>query len=215
MTETTHRRRRARTSPAQAASEAKLSATQKSIRGKRRSSSRAALLDKKERGELHGKERALVRVGPMNTKILLGEEDLSEWSIEELRAGRRLSKDGTFNGRVPTIVPKALHDELVRRTLSEAERKLRDSLDDAVTALTDLVSDPKVDAKDRLKAAGMIMDRVMGKGVDKVEVTAELKPWEKALTGGIVAMDPEDLGHSMEDFDDDVDDVDDEPDSAA
>lgn len=183
-----------------------MSASQKSIRGKRRSSSRKALVEKKERGELHGKERALVRVGPMNTRILIGAEDLSEWSIEELRAGQRTDKNGQNVGRVPVIVPKALHDELVKRTLSEAQRKLNESLDDAVAALTEIVKDNNVEAKDRLKASQMILDRVMGKNPETVKVQGEAK-WEHALTAGIVAVTPRDLGHSDGEFDDEGDDV--------
>lgn len=205
MADAPTRPRRTRT-PAQEAREAALSDSQKTIRGKRRSSSRRALTEKSDRGELHGNERALVRVGKQNTRILIGAEDLTEWDLEELRAGRRRSANGSFDGKAPVIVPKAIHDELVKRTLSEAQRLLTESLDDAVQALTSIVKDNNVDAKDRLKASQMILDRVMGKNPETVKVTGEAK-WEQALTAGIVATTPRDLGHSDGDWDDEGDDV--------
>jgi hypothetical protein len=145
----------------------------------------SALKRRRLAGE-HVNERAHIRVGKTSTKVLTGEDDLSEWDDEELRQGRRRAASGTWRGRKPTVVPKALHDELVRRTLDQAAILLRDNLGAAVEVLVELVTDEGIEAKDRLRAVQMIMDRVMGKAPDKVELTAEMKPWEIALRGGIV-----------------------------
>jgi hypothetical protein len=160
--------------------------TKNTIRAKRRTVSPKALREKRDRGELTGRERALVRVGKTSTKVLTGEDDLSEWDDEELRRGRRRAASGNFRGADPKVVPKALHDELVRRTMDKAAKLLHDSLEAAVQVLCELVLDPDIEAKDRLRAVQMIMDRTMGKAPDKVEVTADMKPWEIALRGGIV-----------------------------
>lgn len=69
-----------------------------------------------------------IRVGESTVAILNGEEDVSLWSDEELTRGQRKDKNGTWVGRPPTVVPKALHDELVRRKMSKAFELLRDNV---------------------------------------------------------------------------------------
>lgn len=161
-----------------------------SVRSKRKAVSPQALRAKRERGELTGKERAMVRVGETSTRVLTGEDDLSGWDNEELRRGRRRAqtgaRKGTFHGADPKVVPKALHDELVKRTLDAAAKLLQENLQAAVEVLIDVVTDEDVEPKDRLRAIQMIMDRTMGKAPDKVEISGEMKPWQIALRGGIV-----------------------------
>lgn len=162
-----------------------------SIYAKRSSFTPAQLKARHEAGTLRGNERAFVRVGTSTTKILSGEDDLSDWDDEELRRGRRrVNKPGSrfhgkFQGKDPVVVAKALHDELVRRTMDQAAKKLQENLLAAVEVLVEIVTDPEVEAKDRLRAVAMITDRVMGKSPDKVEISGD-KPWEIALKGGIV-----------------------------
>lgn len=167
----------------------------RSIRAKKRANGIGRLKEKADAGEFEGNERGYIQLGPLNTSILVGEEDLSTWDMEELRQGRKRNKNGNWTGRVPKVVPKAVHDELVRRTLSEANEKLTQNLTAAVEALTMIVTDEGVEAKDRLRAISMVMDRVMGKSPDKVEISGTAK-WEVALEGGIVPITKESLGHS-------------------
>src|SRR5678816_4765825 len=91
------------------------------VRAQQRAVSPSALRRKRERGEYRGDERALVRVGTAGTAVLAGEDDLSEWTDEELKRGRRAvqvgANKGKFLGKEPIVVPKKLHDELVRLSL--------------------------------------------------------------------------------------------------
>lgn len=144
---------------------------------------------------VHGR----VRIGKTSQAILNGDEDLSIWTDEELRRGQRKSKRGIWEGRPPAIVPKALHDELVKRTLDEAQQLMRDNLLEAVRVLTALVADSSVEPKDRIKAVEIVMNRVMGKAPDKVEVSGEMKPWEVVLQGGIIRDTAEDDDEEIED----------------
>lgn len=173
----------------------------KTVRAKRNASTQGAIKKKVAEGKATGKERAVVRVGRGGTKVMTGQEDLSEWDDEELRQGRRRGKDGTFVGRKPVIVPKAIHDELVKRTLSKAEALMRDNLIVAVEALTEIVKGEDVEEKDRLRAIDMIMTRVMGKPVDKHEFTGETPPWQVAVNAGIVSINAKSIGGD-EDSDD-------------
>lgn len=115
-------------------------------------------------------------------------DDLSEWDEEELRRGRRRDKNGNFNGRDPVVVPMAVHREMTKRALGDAQRIMQENLVAATTMLTELAISPTVDPKDKLAAIKMIMDRVMGKEVQKVEIGVDA-PWQKALSGGIVSME--------------------------
>lgn len=160
----------------------------KRIAAKRANTTVGAIKRKQAAGTANGNERASIRIGKTNTRIMTGVEDLSEWDEEELRRGQRRNKNGRFVGRAPRVVPKAVHDELVRRTLSKAHELFRDNLVQAVQVLTELVTDPSVEAKDKLRAIQMITDRAMGKNPERVEISAE-QPWLVALEGAIVSVD--------------------------
>lgn len=179
-----------------------MGAASNSVRAKRRNSTVARLKEKAARGETDGTERGLIRLGAANTRILTGMDDLSEWDDEELRMGQRRDKNGRFQSRRPTIVPKALHDEMVRRTLYNANEKMRDSLEDAITELVHIATSEACEAKDRLRAISMILDRVMGKAADKVEISGTV-PWLLALQGGIVS-----VGDVVDEDESDIEDAD-------
>lgn len=168
------------------------------IRAKRRASGVGRLTAKEAAGDSHGDERVLVRVGKVNTRVLTGAEDLSEWDEEELRRGQRRDKNGAFQGRAPVIVPKVIHDELVRRTISKANKLMNENLYAAVEVLTEIVTGQDIEAKDKLRAIAMIMDRTMGKTPDKVEVSGEVPPWQVAIQAGIVTINSDKLGGTPE-----------------
>jgi hypothetical protein len=130
-----------------------------------------------------------VRVGAVNTAILSGKLDLSVWGEDELIRGQRRAKNGKFQGRPPKIVPKAIHDELVRRRLSKAGDLLDESIVDAVLLLRQVVTDDEAQYADRIKAAQLIMDRVMGRAPQTVRLEVE-PPWVAALAGAIAEAGP-------------------------
>lgn len=143
------------------------------VQAKRRSSRVPNIKARHQAGLDVSHERATVRVGKMNTQILIGAEDLSVWSDEELVRGQRKDKNGRYQGRPPKVVPKALHDELVRRTLSKANELMRTNLEDAVAMLVAIATGADVDDKDKLKAIEMMMNRVMGR--EPVTLEADIK----------------------------------------
>lgn len=155
----------------------------KSIRAKKRASGVDAIRKKAAAGEPHA-ERAYVRVGKSNTAILAGTEDLSEWTEEELIRGQRKDKNGRFQGRPPKIVPKPIHDELVRRTLHEGKELLRTALVPALETLSTVLDDPEAKDQDKIKAAGMILDRMLGKPTEHVHVSGDGE--QPAFIGAIV-----------------------------
>jgi hypothetical protein len=164
------------------------------IRAKRASVKPSSIRRKAESGEARGDERALVRISESSTRVITGQEDLSQWSEEELIRGQKKDRNGKYQGKPPLVVPKALHDELVKRKMSRAFELLRDNLVSAVEVLIELAQDEEVESGTRLKAATTIIERVMGKTPEKVVLDmGEQPPWLGALMGAIVSVKNENV----------------------
>lgn len=139
--------------------------------------------------------RLLVRIGVSGAEVFEDPETILEWDDEELRRGyRRDPKTGKFNEKdAPNVVPRQVYNELWRRTVATANEKMRESLPEAVDILMGLARSTNVKDADRIKAIGMIMDRVLGKVPDKVlfaETDTGTKPkWADALDVSIVSGD--------------------------
>lgn len=159
-----------------------------SIRGKRRSMGVDRMRSKYQAapGD-YGGGRALVRVGAGTTDILIGKEDLTLWTDEELRRGRKMDKNGGWQGRDPVIVAKAVHDELVRRTLDNANKMLTENLEEGIKILVELMKSDKVEPKDRIAIIKLIVDRAMGKEPVKIDIGGEAK-WQVAIANSIISM---------------------------
>lgn len=121
-----------------------------------------------------------IQIGKANMAILNGTEDLSLWDEEELLRGQRKSRNGKFHGRPPTVVPKAVHDELVRRQMEQAVIEMRESLVPAVKLLRQVVEDEEADYGYRIRAAQLIIERLMGKTPERVQLSVA-PPWAVAL----------------------------------
>jgi len=129
-----------------------------------------------------------ITIGRTTLAILHGEDDLSTWTEEELERGQRRDRNGRWSGKRPTVVARALYDELIRRKLSAASDHLRENTYEAVQALTDIAKDTNAENRDRLKAIEMILNRTMGKEPIRLDVNVKAK-WEEALESAIVTTD--------------------------
>ncbi len=127
---------------------------------------------------------AKIRVGGATARILAGDEDVRAWDDEELLRGHRRDKNGTWVGRPPKVVPKMVHDELVRRKLRKAYELLADSVEAAVRVLVEIATDPQAEPAVRVKAATTILDKALPPKPVDVHLTHEPK-WQLALEGGI------------------------------
>lgn len=169
------------------------SAAVKSIKGKRASITPRRLKERHEAGEDVSNQRALVRLGVANTRILTGVEDLSDWDDDELKQGQKKNRNGSFGGKRPTVVPKKLHDELVRRTLSKVEETFREGAQAAAEAMVDLVKGKDTDDRARVAAAKLIFDRVLGKEPNKVDVQVHVGKFEEAFQAMLVPDEDDDI----------------------
>lgn len=143
-------------------------------------------------------QRVSVNLGRTNSAILMGHEDLSLWSEEELKRGQKKGKNGAWQGRPPSVIPKPIHDELVKRTLAKANELLRENLIGAIECLAELMKGEDVDDAVRLKAALAIKDAVMGKAPERVELTAAVKPYEEVLQSFTIERDVIDVSAKEE-----------------
>lgn len=155
------------------------------------------------------------RVNNRVSQLLRGEISVEDLDDDELARGQLRGKDGKFRGRASSVVPKVMHDEMVRRLLSRGTAKMQGKYLAAIDVLTTVMEDSTIDASQRLKAVDMLMTRVAGKPIDVVKLSVEIKPWENALKG-IIRQVPAELGEinaatvSESDYHDEDDDDDDD-----
>jgi hypothetical protein len=135
------------------------------------------------------KGNGYIRIGANTAALIEDPSQVLEWDDDELRRGCRKSKDGGFPAATTKIIPRAVYDELMRRTIDSCLEEMRYNMPEMIQALMVIVRDPGVDAGNKIKAIGMMMDRVFGKPKERVQVSWESKErplWEKALDVAIV-----------------------------
>jgi hypothetical protein len=134
---------------------------------------------------------AKIRLTATAAGVIYDGQSLDTWDDEELIRGRRRNKHGTFTGRPVQVVPAALLKELNRRRFSRAHALMADSLVDGALMLRSVINDKKADAADRIKAAELLFNRVLGKAHESVSLevagAAEALPWQKLMASAIVA----------------------------
>ncbi|QFG10631.1 hypothetical protein HWC68_gp97 [Gordonia phage Gibbin] len=114
---------------------------------------------------------------------IIAVEDLDD---EELARGQCRDENGRFSGKPPKAIPKDIHDALVRRLFERAREAFQAELLPAIQTLGELARSDAVEPADRIKAASLVIDRVMGKNAEVI-VHKQDAPWEvalKTITGG-------------------------------
>ena len=85
------------------------------------------------------------------------------------------------------MVPSVVHQELTSRRMAEARELLRDNTLAAVKVLVDIATDKDAPASDRVKAAGMILDRTLGRA--PINLVVESEPlWAAAIRRSTIAI---------------------------
>jgi len=130
--------------------------------------------------------RGIVRIGVRTADVLDDPDSVKGWDDEELHRGRRRDKNGKFTGRDPLVVPTDCYREMMRRQLSKAKLLLVDNLEEACKALTEIIASAGAEDKDKIKAAQLLIDRVMGRNPEHVEVNVKQPLFLGILQGGIV-----------------------------
>ena len=113
---------------------------------------------------------------------------IEELDDDELHKCAVKGADGRFK-RYKNTLPRAFVQSISREVQRRYMLRYQGVIPDAQQVFIDVMLDPNADVKDRMKASQYIQERMFGKPVERVEVTAEVKPWE-----GLVA----DIVHDIE-----------------
>ncbi len=143
--------------------------------------------------------RSLIQVNSTTADILDGTADLSTWDDEELLRGQRRCQTGKFKGafvgRPPKVVPMAIHHELNKRRMSRAGEVLRESLVGAVELWQSVLMDKAAPLGYRMEASKLIVERVMGKAKETVDLrVTDEPPWAAAIRDMYASQGPLKVG---------------------
>lgn len=107
---------------------------------------------------------------------------IEELDDEELSKGKMRDSSGGWRA-MPTAISRKTKTAVVRQLFARYEEKMRLALLNAQTAYVDIAMSDETGPADRLRALQYIQERVVGKIPDKVEISAEIKPWEGLVEG--------------------------------
>jgi hypothetical protein len=127
-----------------------------------------------------------ISLGKRNAAILNGEEDLTQWTDEELIRGQRRDKNGNWGGRPPKFIPAQVRREQNRRKITKGVDILSDSIVRAAEIFKEVMDDPEAENRDKLRAAEFVLKLVAGRADFEISVHAAEDPWLTVLRGSIV-----------------------------
>lgn len=129
-------------------------------------------------------QRMLTMSGTKGSRQMSMEEFVESLSPEELVRGRPKDKNGTFRGRPPEWVPRALHQACINELMKRGKRLWQENYLQAIETMTDIATGKGVGAKatpsERLKAAMFVVERMEGKIPEKLIVGND-QPWQLLL----------------------------------
>ncbi len=132
-----------------------------------------------ETGQPVTTNRGMVTIAPRVQALLDGTLKVEDLDEEELARGYPRAADGSFRG-APVVIPRVIHNRMMRELFDRAGAKLRENLTAAVDNMTAIANNPENDPKVRLDASKWIIERLMGKTPD-VTVAMEEKRYERVL----------------------------------
>lgn len=108
---------------------------------------------------------------------------LEEWDAEELARGRPRAKDGSFKGKAPAFIDRALHEQIVRRFEEVVRFKMNERTVDALEFLNTVLANEEVDdrgrpvvsASTKLDATKFLIEHVIGKPKQRTETDISVK----------------------------------------
>ena len=116
-------------------------------------------------------------------------ETLDDDEISRLQLKRM---DGTWNpGPKPRVVPISIAKTHAQALVQRNDKYTREVLLKTTQTFIDVLDDDMASHADKMKAAQYLQERVIGKVPDKVQMTAEVKPWEGLVEDILVDVDDE------------------------
>lgn len=149
---------------------------------------------KKPKRKVDTRGRAKIRVNAQTLAVIDNPASVTEWDDEELKRGQRRDKNGSFTGRPPSVLPREIHIEIQRRHIEKAASYFVEHAQEMATVLFNIAKNPEQDAKARVAAAKIMLDRALGAPTTttKMDVSVHEPKYLAALRDGIVSGDDED-----------------------
>ena len=106
----------------------------------------------------------------------------SDLDDEEVARLQLRDRNGEFSGMKPAIIPRELVQAHTRELLSRNDKLMREVVMKATAVFVDVIDSSSASDGDKMRAAQYLHDRILGKTPEKVELKAELKPWEGVVS---------------------------------
>lgn len=124
----------------------------------------------------------------IQTGQLTWEDFVETLDAEELASGRLKDKHGGFTGRPPSFIPRQFLMACQRELYTRFSTRVQANLEKATDELIRLAFSTEMEAKDRVKALQYLIERVVGKVPDKLEISAA-DPWEQIVSDIVSEVD--------------------------
>lgn len=131
--------------------------------------------------------KALETLSPRWQDFQAGRLKVEDLDWEELTRGQLRNASGNFRGGKVQVLPKAFHDELLRRAKEHGQEFFTRNLDVALNSLVRLAQFGE--DRERLGASTYITDRVMGLMTQKQETETKVTVFHDAIKNGDFLVD--------------------------
>lgn len=135
------------------------------------------------------RQRSIMQLSPRMKDLEEGRLSIEDLDIEELQRGQLRSADGKFHGPKPHHIPRAFHDTMQRELSKRMQLMFNGKLQSSFDVIVELAESPRTASRERLAAAQYIMERGIGKIVEKQEITSEVTVFEHQVSTGGFLMD--------------------------
>jgi hypothetical protein len=112
--------------------------------------------------------------------------------MEELRRGQLRDINGNFGGSAPSIVPMSFYHELQAEYIRRVKQENLVAVEEAYSALRDILDSMRAPADAKVKAAKELLDRLEGTAQQNVNITGSVEvkaKWEALLESGEIVVD--------------------------
>lgn len=140
------------------------------------------------------REIELSLLTPRMRDLAEGRLKVEDLDYEELLRGRLRDKNGGWSGGAPSVLPRAWHDAVRQEIVRNAENGFRENFAMTMDVLMQMIKNPRTPAREKLQALQYVQERVIGKIVEKKEISAEVSVFDRAVQNGEFLVDLEDLG---------------------